>query len=551
MNKLETMDITIIAVLPVISIVLWFLAGYFEKVKSSRWRLCWLAPALITMLLTYIAGFDKLMIPAYLSAAVLLAGLLRPDIKSRRTASAAAAVLAIAALPACLFVKGYHTADYVKDFKKGFAAIKAHYVLSEHKQIDWDALYDKYLPRFEKANEEHDKVLNEIVWNKFCAEFHDLHVCYASDNENMKAANKRAGGNDYGLVITKLADGSFAAVQVDDSLKPLGIHNGTPVISWNGMSPDEADSLSELAEMQNYGDEDNADFYKGFFAAGTGGDTSEIVYLDDDGTEKRAELSKLSDDYYSRFEKAYDTINQGLNKGHMTVTKLNDTTAVLRVKTMSFDSVSEKDKHASMQNELRENILEMKSQGVRDIVIDIRENNGGSGTMVKAITQLFAPEGEQYYVTDAYWDSEKHTYISEGEGKWKTGSDVTFEGENILGDEGRIVLLVTAHSVSAADHLTHVMSSFDNTTVMGFTEPSGSAQGVTPTYLESGVFQFSESLMLNRDGSIFIDSGTDWQSENELDIKVPYDQKALKALFDDGEDYLMDQCLDYLANLER
>ena len=57
--------------------------------------------------------------------------------------------------------------------------------------------------------------------------------------------------------------------------------------------------------------------------------------------------------------------------------------------------------------------------------------------------------------------------------------------------------------------------------------------------------------MLNKDGSVFIDSGTDYQSGIEVDIKVPYDNQALTALFDDGKDYLMDYSLEYLAELER
>ena len=199
-----------------------------------------------------------------------------------------------------------------------------------------------------------------------------------------------------------------------------------------------------------------------------------------------------------------------------------------------------------MQQELRESILKLKEEGVRDIVIDIRENNGGSGSMVKAIAQLFAPEGNHYYISDAYWDHDSRSYVKEADGSWKIDSDICFDGENILGDDGKIVLLVTAHSVSAADHLTHVMNDFENTTVMGFTEPSGSAQGVSPIILDSGYFCYSSSLMLNRDGTIFVDSGTDCQSGNTLDIRIPYDEQALHALFDEHKDYLMEQALDLL-----
>lgn len=529
---------------------LWWLTGYAEKVRSTKWRICWLVPAMLCLLLTYMAGFDKCMTGVYIGAMLLTLGLVKPEKKSRQLASIAAAICIIISLPICLFSKAYRSVDYVSDFEKGFKRMKEHYVLSDHKQIDWDGLYAEYLPQFEAVNKTQDKVRNTIIWSRFCAEFHDLHVGYYSDDETMDKAYKQAAGNDYGLVIVTLANGKTAAVNVDPSLSALGIHNGTEIVSWNGMTPAEADKLSEFFYMQNYADEDNEKFYRGFFAAGTGSEISELVYIDENGTQQTADLPILSDNYYARLEKVYETINQGLEAGHMTFTKLNDSTACLRIKFMSFDSISEKDNHAAMQNELREQILALKEEGVRDIIIDVRENGGGSGTMVRAIAQLFAPEGEHYYVSDAYWDKENRSYVREGDG-WKKAKDITFNGENILGDDGRVVLLVTDHSVSASDHLTKVMTDFGNTTVIGFTEPAGSAQGVTGIYFASGRLGYSGSLMLNADGSIFIDSGADYQSGDDVQIKVPFDERALNALFDNGEDYLMNYSLELLADMER
>ena len=548
---MEIYDIITIAAVVVIGAVLWWIANYSEKVKSSKWRLCWLAAPSAVMILTYIAGFEKLMIPAYLGAAVLIAGMVYTDIHTRRIISVGAAILAAVSVPLCLLNGSYRSIDYVKDFNKGFDSMRAHYVLSEHKNINWDDMYSRYLPLFEKADKDHDKIENEIAWNKFCAEFNDLHVNYASDEDNMKSANRQASGNDYGLVIVTLCDGRTVAAQVDDSLKNKGIHEGTEVISWNGETPAEADKKSELYSMAAFADEDNRKFFEGWFAAGTGGDTAKLCYIDDNGKDQTITLPKLDGSYYDRYNEAYTKVADGMKVGHMTLNKLNDTTACLRIKFMSFDSVSEKEKHQGMKEELRQQILELKEQGIRDMVIDLRCNTGGSGTMVKAIAELFAPEGEHYYVTDAYWDKDTKSYVKEADGTYKTDHDVIYKGDNILGDEGRIVVLVSDHSVSASDHLTHVLNELDNVTVMGFTESSGSAQGVSPIKLESGYFSYSSSLMLNKDGSIFIDCGSDMQSDSHLDVKVPFDEEAFDAIFVDEKDYLMDKSLELLENTER
>ncbi|MBP3796282.1 MAG: peptidase S41 [Ruminococcus sp.] len=548
---MEIYDIIIIAAVVVISAVLWWLAGYAEKVRNSRWRLCWLTPAALVLVLAYISGFESLMIPAYIGAVLMILGLVFPDIHTRRKSSVTAAVMAFISLPLCLFNKWYRSVDYVKDFNTGFESMKAHYVLSEHKGVDWDELYDRYLPQFKQVYEKQDAVENEILWEKFCCEFNDLHVNYASDEEIVDKAHRRASGNDYGLVIVTLSDGRTVAAQVDESLASKGIHEGTEIISWNGLAPGDADKNNELYSITPFADEDNRKFFEGWFAAGTGGDTAEVCYMDDDGKEQTITLKKLEASYYDRYDEAYTKVADGMKVGHMTLNKLNDTTACLRIKFMSFDSVSEKEKHQGMKEELRQQILELKQQGIRDIVIDLRCNTGGSGTMVKAIAELFAPEGEHYYVSDAYFDRETKSYIKETDGKYKVHHDIVYNGDNILGDDGRVVLLVSDHSVSASDHMTHVLNELDNVTVMGFTESSGSAQGVSPIKLESGFLSYSSSLMLNKDGTVFIDCDDKMQSDISLDIKVPFDEKAFDAIFKEDKDYLMDESIKLLENMQR
>ena len=551
MSKLETLDIVTLVLLPLMSGGLWYMAGHADRVKNSKWRLLWLIPMASCFLIVYVAGVEKLLIPAYIGAVILGAGFFIPKIKTRRAASGLSWVLVLISLPLCLFNKAYRSVDYVSDFKDGFESMKAHYVLTEHKQVDWDALYEKYLPEFNAANKAHDKVANEIAWYKFCAEFHDGHVNFGSDEKTRDAAYSRLSGIDHGLVICTLSDGRTVAAEVDSSLNALGIHNGTEIISWNGMKPAEADELNEMKQLFSFADADNQKFFEGTLAAGTGGDSVEAVIKDDSGNIKTVVLDKISDNYYNRAKEVYDKLLKGMNVGHMTLTKINDTTVCLRIKTMNFDSISEKDKHKKMKDELREQILDAKKEGVRDIIIDIRENNGGSGTMVKAIGELFAPEGEYYYVSDAYFDHDKKCYVKEGEGKWKVAGDVYVDGENILGDDGRIILLVGSHSVSAADHLTKLMSGFENTTVMGFTGPLGSAQGVSPIKLKSGMFSYSSSLMLNKDGTVYIDCGTDYNADDDAEVIVPFDEKAFREIFDEDNDYLMDTAVKYLEEMER
>lgn len=95
------------------------------------------------------------------------------------------------------------------------------------------------------------------------------------------------------------------------------------------------------------------------------------------------------------------------------------------------------------------------------------------------------------------------------------------------------------------------MGGFENTTVMGFTGPLGSAQGVSPIKLKNGMLSYSSSLMLNKDGTVYIDCGTDYNADDDAEVIVPFDEKAFREIFDEDNDYLMDTAVKYLEEMER
>ena len=209
-----------------------------------------------------------------------------------------------------------------------------------------------------------------------------------------------------------------------------------------------------------------------------------------------------------------------------------------------FDTDSaESGDFSKMKNGIIEKLDEYRAKGVENIVLDMRGNSGGDSQVVKAIAEIFAPEGEHYYATDGKWDDETGCYLTDPEtGKFVEGKKNYFIGENLW--DGNVIILVNANSVSAADHLTYVMQGMENVTVFGFTESNGSSQGIGGIKLENGQFIFSNALLLDENGDVLIDSGADYESGNDIDVRVPLDEKAIEALFVNGEDYLMQYVLD-------
>lgn len=526
-------------------VLLFLLAGFSQKYVSSKWKLCYLAPALLCIVYISTTGFEKLLLPVYIGAAAVAAGFFWEKKLPRRIVSALCAVVTIVGVVSAVVNPYFRMTDYLSEFETTLEEMEKRYILTDYKQIDWNELHDKYEPIFREATESGDEKLNCSAWMRLCAEFRDGHVNYIPEDEEVeKDVLRDICGKDFGLSILNYEDGRAVAVNVDTSLNELGIHDGTVIVSWNGKSPEEAAKDSEAYQYRSYSDEYNAYFYRSLLAAGTG-KKGNVVYIDDDGNEKSAELSYIGN-YYDRYSETRKKLNKGMNSAHMSVTELNDNTVCLRIKVMMYvgDDSADNDYEATIRT-LRRSIKDYRGEGNKNLVIDLRGNTGGSGTLVRAIAGLLAPEGEHLYCYDGVWDRETLSYRKNPDGTFVVGKKNTFEGENCLGG-GKIVILVDSGSVSASDHMAAVMGRLDNVTVMGFTKSCGSAQGVTRIMTSSGSVSLSGSLTLNEDGTVWIDAGADMKSGSTLDVRVPLDEEAVKAIFVDDTDYLMEKAIEHL-----
>ena len=564
---MKTWDIIAVLVCIAYCGVLIWLTFHSEKVKSVKWKLFWLPLPVAALVITK-QGPDWALMPLYIGAAVAMCGFFTEKNRLKRILALAGAVCMALSFPTCLLNPRYRARDFKGDFEKLFACMREHYVLTEYKDIDWDALYDEYQPVFADIDKRQDVGANAIAWGKFCGEFHDGHVNYVYSKSavgDVNEALREALGGDYGLAVMHCTDGSFAAVNVDDSLAAYGIHNGTVIKAWDGRAPDEVSKSSPLYdcnifsyneeteeenfEIASFPDIDNEIFWSGILAAGIGGDSVEVTFIADDGSEQVAQLPRTGD-YMERFSDTLKQLKKGVDIGNLQWKKVSDTVACLRIKGMSFDSKSynsaEDDAYDEMKDEIRETILRYQSKGVKDVIIDLRSNGGGSPHMVNGVLSIFAPKGEHYSLTNAVWDRENACWARNEDGSYVRGDDITYQGEQLLGD-GRVIIIVNSQSVSAADMMTKEAEALDNMTVIGFTGPNGSSQAVGQKSAQNGSVCFSNCIVLDSDGGIMIDSGTDRQSSNGDDVQiVAFNSEAISAIFDSGDDYLLNTALEML-----
>lgn len=516
----------------------WTVAKY-----SNKWRILFLIPAITCILHFILSGGEACLLGAYIGGLVAGMGFFFVNPSVRKKSLVVALIFCFLTVPVCYCSNGYRKPNYVADFEQGFASMKEHYSLSEYKEVDWAGLYEEYLPQFQQAEQEHDEVANCIAWNAFCNEFYDAHTGYVPNGDVeavTQAVCKRVMGNDYGLATVRLASGKYVAVLVEENSPAYeaGIRNGTVITKWDGNVPEEWQEVcaQRMGQCMTYENRENQRFYESCFLGGIGGEQVTVAFINEKGKEETVILDACGT-YYERFETMVELLTYKEPKANLSVMQINEDTVLLNVNMMQFDSEAmNSSDYSSVQTAIREQLIPYREQGVTNLIIDLRSNGGGSSKMAQAIVSLVA-DGEHFWAADGAYQEET--------GEYEILNSYTYTGENLWQD-GEIVVLVNSGSNSAANHCMSALQQLKHVTVIGLTEPAGAAQGVVGEPLESGQLSFSGTLVLNETGDIWIDSDATGEPRLIVDERIPLDERAIEAIFENKEDYVLNYALEYL-----
>ena len=527
-----------------------WMAGYATQNLNSKFKLVYLIPGAATLFVLVATSFEKMMLPAYIISILVLAGFFVEKPVIRKLVSVVLIVCMIAEFPICSLSKAYRAPDYLSEFEEAFDDIRAYYNLADHKGTDLEGLYDKYRPEFVSVQNDNDELGNLIAWTKLCDEFKDGHVSYAVDSHILyDQMYEKLYGYDFGFSLVRMESGEIAAINVEpgSSAMQAGISNGTVITSWNGQPIDSAiEAYDAPVYLQAMPVKENEDFIKTVQFAGNSDESLTLGFLDANGANK--EITLESTGYYKdRLEASINLLFEGTKETNLTVRALNDNTAFIRVSQMAYDSKSYSDgEYNTMYDQLKNDLQAQKDAGRTNLIIDLRNNSGGDARFDKIIFRLLFPEGEYTMFYNGVWDYDNNCFKKDAStGKYEVGEANTFEGEGFWGD-GKIIVLVSAYTVSAGDMFSKVISQLDNVYIMGITSSNCSSQAVNGAYFEKSRLSFSAVPTLEEDGSIFIDPDETRVSTIPLDIKVKVDNALIEGIFDENEDYVLNQAIGYL-----
>lgn len=540
---MNTYDLILIILCFVSSVGLAVVAYFTEKYRWGFWKYLYLIPLALTLLFLSVSGLDVCFIPLGIGVFFAVIGFLYDEKGKRYLGSAVLFAATLVTLLMILFYPGYRLVRYDENFDRAIAELEEKYVLTEHKNIDFTALRDKYYPQFRKATKNRDKAMNAVLWWEFAAEFNDGHVGYVTaDTEASDAANAILFGNDFGFATLKLDDGSFVAVSVDEGKVPFA--NGTEILAIDGTPLSEI-AANVTAPLITSPVSENAEFYNSILAGGNANDEITVSYVDESGAAKEVKLAKCGR-YFDRANMALEDIDTGANVGTLLFEKIDEKTVLYRVKQMMQDAKTYgNSNYSDLKNIFTAGLEQYKAEGCDTLVIDLRGNGGGDPFMTLAFASAIAPEGEHYYCSTGVIDDETLEFVKDENGRYVIGESLTYTGENLW--DGDIIVLTNGRCVSAGDHFIKLVKDYPNVTVGGFTSSNSSGQAVSTIMIDDdSELSYSAVPAMYEDGSPFVDADADGNTGVGFDVKVPLDKEAVSALYDEGRDYVLEYMLNYV-----
>lgn len=412
--------------------------------------------------------------------------------------------------------------------------LEENYVLSTWKKIDYDELKKDGLILIKEAEENNDIEKYYEALDSLVKLINDGHMGLSFYNTDYNyIIEKIKEFNDYGLSLITLDDGKTIAVNTLDDLE---IKDGDVITKWNNVPIKEA--IDSVHIPLDEGTKENARIQKAFYLAGLGGEKVEVTYINSDGEEKVVTLSRIVGNLPTALT-SFGIINKTKNEEYK-YEMLNDDTGYLRVVSESTNIFSDSisyltGNHSYAREMFRKDLRMLRKQGMKKLIIDIRNNAGGFEEVATALTSLFTKE-KMYAFSLGVYDDGKMTKVTDryvyGDGEF---SDV------------KIVVLTGMRCGSAGDGLSLYLSRLDNVVVAGISNPAGINQEIGGyVYLpKNAVITFPTGLILDEEGNPNIDIDETKVSRNPVDIKIPLTKESALKIFN-GEDYEIEWAVDYL-----
>lgn len=542
--------------------------------SMKMWRLCTVIPFVLCMIHFYCHYFKgnlsmsvSIFFPFYIGAFVMLIWQFFANTKVMyRISTTFVGIAAVLGLISGVFnmtvnhfmirLGNYSKEGYVESFDSLVADMKEYYVQNEWKEIDYDEIVAVIRPKIEEAEKNNDPVLYYKALYEYTSMFHDGHIWIMPlDEEGASVcmqADKELAGYDYGFSLYTIDSGETIAIMVEEGCEAynLGIKNGTVITKWNGVDITQAINEADCIMGASQPVLANEAELKPIYFAGMGDETLEISFLDDENKEITITVSSIGC-YDKRMNKALQKLyhqSEWDNEAVLQMTEEERQAAVdeLRAENENFrtkmltddcgymaitreeydlidDVIAEvKGEYPKLRELVNLRLEELEAQGMKKLVLDLRNNGGGYPIITCEVVSLFTKD-EINMGCDAMLVEGEYKTIAEyhvkADGRW---SDIP------------VVVLTNCECGSSGDGLIYALSRCPNVTTMGITCSDGIYQSVGGySVMSNSNFYIHYPIFpcLDENGDLMIDTKADRVTRIPLDVKIPVTKEAALLIF--------------------
>ena len=521
--------------------------------KAKAWKCLCLVPLAAAIIHFFVFSFGDAVLPlleeyGFIYASAVLTTLLPLFFikKSKKPVKIiGAVVIGVVCLLSLFFnIDSSVSVNYSnRDLKSAYISLcdyfEENYIMNEWKKPDYEKIKADGLKLIDEAEKTGDITKYYEAVDEFTNSFYDGHMGISFYDGNDYLITRIKQFNDYGLSLITLDDGTTIAVDVEDGLE---IKNGDTVTKWNGVPIDKAIESVHVPMPEPVTENDRID--KVFWLACTGGESVEVSYINSDNEEKTLTLDKL-DSEMPRALKARRLFWHNTDEAY-SYKMLNGNTGYLKITSEETDRFHDylaycTGNHNYAREMFRNDLRELKNQGMTKLVVDIRNNGGGYDEVATALASLFTKEKRYAFSLGIRKDKE---YI-------KTADRyVSADGEF---SDIEVLVLTNMRCASAGDGMVLYLSRLDNVTVAGLSCPAGCNQESGGSiFMPKGVIvNFPVGLVMDEEANPNIDVDDSRQSRTPLDVKIPLTKEAALEIFneenfDNGKDYELEWAIDFL-----
>jgi C-terminal processing protease CtpA/Prc len=380
--------------------------------------------------------------------------------------------------------------SYTEAFDAMIAKMRNEYAFTEYKGIDWDALVAEFRPRFEEAEADGDSTAYRRALRDFTWAIPDGHVGGPFVQEDFVAAT--AGG--LGMAIREVEDGRTIVnfVTPEGPAAAAGIELGAEILEMGGepvadyvdtvqpfSAPFSTEHFERLQQLR----------YASRYPLG---EQIDVTYRNPGAAEAQtATLTAAEENDSFRFS----SFSRGRTGAELPVDfeVLDNGLGLVRIYSFSDNEL--------LTVQLWEQMMtSLNGLGIPGLIIDMRQNGGGSGFLADQMAAYFFNE-ELELGNAGYYDEKEGTFVFD-----ERTIDRFYLPDESLRYGGRVALIVGPNCVSACEFFSYDMLRQGRADVVG-SYPTGGLGGSIGVFSmpDMEMLQFTVGRAVDMNGEIHIE----------------------------------------------